>query len=1120
MVCPHEPSVRALAGSSPDALPRPVATHLAACESCRQLFARGSAEAARPAIALDATAAPSPSTSDTVAPDVGSAATLAPDVAMSETLASAPTSPSLHGGLARGATVGRYVVIDVLGKGGMGVVYAAFDPELDRKVAMKLLHPELVARGGADAAARLLREGRAIAKLSHPNVVTVHDVGTTHDGAVFVAMELVEGSSLDHWIAEKPRPWREVVEVFAQAGAGLVAAHAAGMVHRDFKPANVLMGRDGRVRVTDFGLARFENQARATDAGLAPRRDDAIALTQAGALVGTPAYMAAEQFAGDPVDATTDQFSFAVALYEGLYRERPFAGSSLAEIAANVTDGAVRPAPANTTVPARLRQIVLRALRPAREERYPALQDLLDALRAALRRRGRLYLAAGAAAVAMAGATAGATTMLARHDEVDPCGGGDAKLAGIWDPFTRSNVERAFLATGAPYAPGAWRSVATTLDGYTDAWLAKRHDTCEATSVRREQSVEALDLRMSCLDQHLAGLAAKVEVLASADADVVQRAPFFAQPPPLDECDDLAALRDPVALPPQPIRAEVDSLRRRTEHAKALQDAGKVSASATELAPVLDRATGLGFKPLLAEALLLRGDAEAEQGDIPRAEATYHEALVTALAGNQQRIITHASIGLMKIAGLEKTSYDKALEYGAQAEAVALRVAPNGKLEADVRHYRGVVYLYKGDYTAARSDLERALAIYQRLYGPESLLSIDSLAMLGSVERQTGRADRALEINTRVIAIMEKQFGTVHPDLARLYANKANALETLHRLDEAREVARHALAIAEVAFGPTHRQTGVALYSLGRLENKLHDTASALSLLARARAILEVDAKTNASWLGRLAATEGSLRFSIGDYEGADAVNTRAAELEDPIYPALHEVRASRLYQTGRIKMRLGQLDAARSLLERAADMQSKLQGSAAKTDVVYSLSDLARVERLAGHLPRAHVHAARAAELAATLGDDGAHATALEQLGEVELATGALDRARTHFERALELEQKAYGPDSADIDVAIVGLGATLQRRGDLGGATAAFERALKVLANEPEGGPSSQNRAAAALHLAEILHAAPATRTRALELARTAERLFGAGGPMSAPRHDAAVAWLRAHAPGTSTR
>ncbi len=289
--------------------------------------------------------------------------------------------------LAAGDEIARYVVDQPIGSGGMGVVYAAYDPQLDRKVALKLLHHV----HGADAASqtRLLHEAQAMARLSHPNVVAVHDAGE-HDGRVFVAMELIDGKTLADWLASESRSWRAVVDVFVAAGRGLAAAHVAGLVHRDFKPQNVLIGGDGRARVTDFGLARsYFESALATPAsrGSQPLIE---AMTQTGSLAGTPAYMAPEQFAQQPANARTDQFSFCVAFYEALYGERPFPGETLVQLAESVTSGTLRGRRRSSAVPEWLHAILVRGLALAPEKRFPSLDTLLEEIHGHLSRpRGR-----------------------------------------------------------------------------------------------------------------------------------------------------------------------------------------------------------------------------------------------------------------------------------------------------------------------------------------------------------------------------------------------------------------------------------------------------------------------------------------------------------------------------------------------------------------------------------------------------------------------------------------------------------------------------------------------------------------------------------------------------------
>jgi formylglycine-generating enzyme required for sulfatase activity len=326
-------------------------------------------------------------------------------------------SPGAAPLLDAGARVGRYLIIERVGSGAMGVVYGAYDPELDRKVALKLLKGE---HAGQDetARARLVREAKAMARLSHPNVIAVHDVGV-FDGQVFLAMEFLGGGTLRSWLAARRRGSRELLAVFVAAGRGLMAAHAAGLVHRDFKPENVLLDREGRPRVVDFGLAREAKD----DAEGAPAPPPVAAtsgtrldtLTRTGALMGTPAYMAPEQFMAEPTDERTDQFSFCVALYEALYGERPFTSESVFRLLNDVAEGRLQPVPDDREVPAWIRRAVLRGLKADPALRWPSMASLIAALEDDPAVRRRVWLLATAALVALVAIVVGLGQMVHRR---------------------------------------------------------------------------------------------------------------------------------------------------------------------------------------------------------------------------------------------------------------------------------------------------------------------------------------------------------------------------------------------------------------------------------------------------------------------------------------------------------------------------------------------------------------------------------------------------------------------------------------------------------------------------------------------------------------------------------
>jgi serine/threonine protein kinase len=310
--------------------------------------------------------------------------------------------------LSPGTRVGRYVIEQRLGHGGMGAVYAAADPDLNRRVAVKVLRAEMLsAEARQQMRTRLLREAQAMARLCHPEVITVYDVGSFGD-QLFVAMEHLDAGTLRQWRAAKHRSVAQILAIYERAGSGLAAAHEAGLVHRDFKPDNVLVGTDGRVRVTDFGLARSLIASHVVGPASVPREGDPLdqrstttTLTRTGTLLGTPAYMAPEQLRGEVADARSDIFSFCVALYEALYGERPFDGSNVARLRAAIDRNTPRAAPMMTRVPRWVRTALLRGMRAAPEERFGSMRDLLEALRAgqARFRRRRLALAGIGAAM-------------------------------------------------------------------------------------------------------------------------------------------------------------------------------------------------------------------------------------------------------------------------------------------------------------------------------------------------------------------------------------------------------------------------------------------------------------------------------------------------------------------------------------------------------------------------------------------------------------------------------------------------------------------------------------------------------------------------------------------------
>jgi murein DD-endopeptidase MepM/ murein hydrolase activator NlpD len=465
--------------------------------------------------------------------------------------------------LVKGTVVGRFVVLGLVGAGGMGVVYTAYDPDLDRRVALKLLHPGV--HEGSNAHAHLLTEARMMARISHANVIAIFDVGTYRE-QVFAAMELVCGTTLRKWMEARSHGWREVIDVFLHAGEGLAAAHAAGVVHRDFKPENVLLGGDGRIKVSDFGLAT-------------------LTLGSAVHRAGTPGYVAVEGCRTGGVDQRGDQFSFCVTLHEALHGCRPFSATGLDELVVEVQRG---PAPdaANRTVPSRLNSIVRRGLSLAPEDRYPSMQALLADIRRMLAaRRMRRF---GVAVVGALALVMGVTAVLVgtrNAAKAPPCASAPALLTGVWDRTRREDVKAALLRQTTPAAVASFESTVATLDRYALLWTATWTEACEATEVRREQPAMLHDLRMACLDRARISLRNLVETLTRVDVgEAVEAAAAAAALPPLEVCSDGDALRASVPSPlGQAARAQIQT------STSAIDEAGDVESSKIEADPILSR---------------------------------------------------------------------------------------------------------------------------------------------------------------------------------------------------------------------------------------------------------------------------------------------------------------------------------------------------------------------------------------------------------------------------------------------------------------------------------------------------------------------------------------------------
>jgi hypothetical protein len=495
-----------------------------------------------------------------------------------------------------GTKIGRFVVVGELGSGGMGVVYAAHDHQLDRQVALKVLR---AAAATDEERMRMLREGQAMARVTHPNVITVYEVGV-EGSLVFLAQELLDAGTLGKWL-EQPRSQAEIIDKFVAAGRGLAAAHAAGLVHRDFKPDNVLLGKDGRVRVSDFGLARSlgpvdDGLPAATRANMARAqldlsRSPMSPLTRTGAVMGTPMFMAPEQHNGDRADERSDQFSFSVALYRALYGEWPFAGKTAVALADAVIEGRMARPPRGHHVPARLRRILLRGLSTKPAARYPSMEALLaDLTRPQTRRFRKVALAVGGLAL-VAGALVGGYALRSHDEEIN------RPPVTVFDPKTLTS------ARGIEWLTTALErgQLGDALDKY-DMAAALAQQSNEATLASTARSAGALVLALQGhLDQARGHL---------HDADV-------------------AKLTDPTAL------GYADLATAAVAHAAGDLDVALAHSGScgTELATTAPELAAMCFE--------LQGETAADRGDSASARNAYSEGLALAKrVDNTSRTIT------------------------------------------------------------------------------------------------------------------------------------------------------------------------------------------------------------------------------------------------------------------------------------------------------------------------------------------------------------------------------------------------------------------------------------------------------------------------------------------------
>jgi eukaryotic-like serine/threonine-protein kinase len=824
---------------------------------------------------------------------------------------------------------------------------------------------------------RLRREAQAMAKLAHPNVVTVHEVDTVGE-RIYIAMELVEGQTFGAWMREQPRGWREIVAKLMPAGEGLAAAHEAGLVHRDFKPENVFVGKDGRVRVGDFGLARpaSPNEPPSTDGLKAAAVEGPH--TQTGSLVGTPFYMAPEQFLGHPVDARTDQFSFCVALYVAIVGEHPFGGGALEDMARAVCQGQLRPPPRPDPLPRWLRRVLARGLAVDPEDRYPSMKALLGALGRDPRRR--LLVAAGVALPLLA---LGASAVLASRAVDDPhllCQVSPQSWAGVWDGTRATAVDQAFAATHKPYAARAAAGVRAALDQYVQRWNHAYTEACEATRVRGAQSEEMLDKRMLCLDERKRDLRALTDSFVAADAKVVAAAAQqTASLGELADCNDVHALAEQVPPPKDPaVRARVDDLRSRLD---ALdfndQYAKRDSQAAQQLGALVEQSRATGYRPIEAEALLALSKLQRAAGDLKAAVAAQEQGIWAAEASRFDKLAAKSWLNLMMFKAEADGKFDDALALTPRVTALLERMGGDAKIEGLLHLARANILQWSSKLPEALAEASQGVEGFERL--GDALMLTQALGTQANIYWDLGKIPEAQRNYERVLAIKTKELGEQHPEVAMADQDVATALSVAGRHQEAIELLLKAQQIFDRAIDENHPAKFTVAHNLGLVYN------------------------------------------DSGQFEKSVEAHQRAIKIAEAVYGKDHPSYAMALMSMAAPLASLKRFDQAAATLDEALALMEKKLGPE-HVKVAYAVADQADLLLRMGKYEPARAKIARAlAILEKQIGPDAPDVCSFRVLqGQIEIAAKAWARALPPLERAARCPRDGQDPGNiAQLDLA-----------------------------------------------------------------------------------------------------
>lgn len=833
------------------------------------------------------------------------------DAAHDATVAEGMTAPPPTANARAGVLLGRYVVIEHAGAGAMGSVLRAYDPRLRREVAIKR-----VRAGGRDPAAqrRLLREAQAMAQLSHPHVVAVYDVEPSDEGVYFV-MEYVPGGTLEQWAAARPRTLPEILDVMRRAGEGLAAAHHAELVHRDFKPTNVMVSEDGRVKVTDFGLAKPAASPEPTASGPAPPVDDQ--LTMAGTVMGTPRYMAPEQHMGADADARADQFAWCVTLWELLAGAPPFAGKSVQELATSKVQGPP-PWPRAHPIPGPVLAAIRRGLSVDPTDRWPSMAALLAAVeRWHTRARRRRIGAVGLGGLALVAAALGWRAWQ-EHVAIASCEAAGEEIVATW-PGRREALLAGLASVDPDTASSTAARASPWLDAWAEEWRTARTEVCLATEVSHTLPAELGPRALGCLDASRIQVQVVLDQVAAGEPAAARGAvAAFAAPMELDACTDRMRLEQ-TPWPTVDQSKTVAVLRERLAHATGLRLAGRYAPAAEEAEEVLKAALPLGFRPLVVEAELALGMVLELRADYEAAPTHLRAAFFEAASVGMDRVALEAAARLVFTVGVRLARHDEGIEWAEHARVYVTRLGETGRLSsASLWSNEAALRRLRGEHDEAIRLHEQALELRERILGPAHPDVATSLSNLGLVWSDKGDLAKARELHERALAIRERTLGPHHPHVASSLDNVGGVARAMGEYETARALHERALASWERTVGPEHPSVALCLNNLAVVYLRLGDALAGTRAAERALAIREAQLGRDHPDVAMTLDVLASLRWSAGRRDEAVAMSERSLAIREQALGPTHAHVAASLVNLAEKYRVLEQWERARTRYERA----------------------------------------------------------------------------------------------------------------------------------------------------------------------------------------------------------